>query len=186
MTIAGVILAAGAGERFGAREHKLTASFRGRPLVAWAIEAAIGADALDEVIVVTGAVDITGIVPEEATIVDNPDWATGQASSLRVGVAAASRAGHDAVVVGLGDSPLVPSAAWNTVARAVGDIVTATFGGRRRPPTKLGRSIWDDLPTSGDEGGRALIRRWPHRVREVACEGEPVDIDTPEDLAQWN
>ncbi|MGI9600746.1 MAG: nucleotidyltransferase family protein [Acidimicrobiales bacterium] len=186
MTVAGVVLAAGAGDRFTASDHKLLADFRGRPLVTWAVAAAVHAAALDEVFVVVGAVELGEHLPAEVIEVHNPEWASGQASSVRTGVAEARRHGHDAVVIGLGDAPLVPSSAWDAVARVTGDIVTATFAGRRRPPTKLHSSVWDELATEGDEGARALFRRWPDRVREVACEGDPVDIDTLEDLAQWN
>lgn len=186
MTTLGVVLAAGAGDRFAGPDHKLRAPFRGRPLVTWAVESACAATALDEVIVVTGAVDLADLTPADATVVHNPDWSSGQASSLQVAVAAARDRGHDVLVVGLADSPLVPPSAWDAVAVADGDIVTATFDGRRRPPTRLAAAVWDDLPRSGDEGARVLFRTWPDRVREVACEGEPIDIDTLEDLAPWN
>jgi CTP:molybdopterin cytidylyltransferase MocA len=186
MTALGVVLAAGAGDRFAGPHHKLRAEFRGRPLVSWAIDAARGASGLAEVVVITGAVDLSDVVPDDVAVIANPAWLSGQASSLQVAVAAARAGGHDALVVGLGDSPLVPSSAWDTIARADGDIVTATFHGERRPPTRLSAAVWPLLPTEGDEGARVLFRTWPERVREVACEGEPIDIDTLEDLAQWN
>ncbi|MDH4170039.1 MAG: nucleotidyltransferase family protein [Acidimicrobiia bacterium] len=186
MTIAGVVLAAGAGSRFAGGEHKLLAPFRGRPLVTWAVEAARQADGIAEVIVVTGAVTLGHLLPEDVVEVPNPDWRSGQASSVRAGVLAAGRRGHDVAVVGLADSPLVPASAWSAVAAATGDIATATFDGRRRPPVRLAAAVWDDLPVDGDEGARVLLRGWPDRVREVACQGDPVDIDTLEDLTPWN
>ena len=54
MSTAGVVLAAGCGSRFRGGPNKLVADFRGKPLVLWAIEAAMGAE-LDKVFVVTGA-----------------------------------------------------------------------------------------------------------------------------------
>ena len=182
MTVAAVVPAAGAGTRFIGAEHKLTALFRGKPLLRWALDAALAAG-LDEVIVVTGA---TAIEDERVTVAHNERWQEGLATSLQAGIAAAAAVGHDAVVVGLGDQPLVPASAWRAVAAVDAPIVTATFSGRRSPPVRLARSVWPLLPTTGDEGARALFRQRPDLVVEVACDGEPADVDTLEDLQRWS
>jgi CTP:molybdopterin cytidylyltransferase MocA len=176
------VLAAGGGTRFGGEGHKLLATFRGRPLVSWALEAAGG---LDELIVVTGAVQLD--LAAGAREVHNPRWAEGQATSLAAGVAAAGAAGHDAVVVGLGDQPLIPAEAWRLVAAATGTpIAVATYDGARRNPVRLAAEVWPLLPAGGDEGARSLLRGRPDLVTEVACPGDPADVDTQEDLATWS
>lgn len=192
-----MVLAAGEGSRFiasldaehGTPGHKLTAPFRGRPLSAWALEAAAGAG-FNQLLVVTGAVDLTDVIADAvgdaAIVVHNPNWADGQATSLAAGVAAAKAAGHRAIVIGLADQPLIPTSAWRAVGAAAGDIVTATFDGKPRPPVKLERSVWDDLPTSGDAGARTLMQLRPELVSELPCKGNPVDIDTVEDLQRWS
>lgn len=226
MTVAGVLLAAGAGSRFaasradsqsqsradsradsqsqsraeslsgsqatngGCSDHKLTAQFRGRPLISWALEAAAGAG-FNQLYVITGAIDVTNIVADVlgetgATVVHNPDWAAGQATSLDAAVRAATADGHRAIVIGLADQPLVPTSAWRSVGAAAGDIVTASFDGARRPPVKIERSVWASLPRTGDEGARSVIRLRPELVSEIPCTGNPVDIDTLEDLQQWS
>jgi CTP:molybdopterin cytidylyltransferase MocA len=185
MTVAAIVLAAGGGNRFEGPGHKLLSSFRGRPLVTWAIEAAVGA-ALDEVGVIVGAVDLAAAVPDEVIVIENPGWANGQASSLQTAVFWALERGHEAVVVGLGDQPLVPPSAWAAVAAAVSPIAVATFDGLRRPPVRLHNSVWSLLPTAGDEGARVLMKIRPDLVCEVACEGQPVDIDNEEDLIRWS
>lgn len=169
------MLAAGGGSRFEGEGHKLLAPFRGKPLWRWAVEAAQSAG-FDEVFVVTGAVALDDVG------VHNDRWREGMATSLQAGIAAADAAGHDAVVVGLADQPLVPASAWKAVAVVDAPIAVATYGGRRRNPVRLSRQVWPLLPTSGDEGARALMRERPDLVVEVACEGEPVDVDTLEDL----
>jgi molybdenum cofactor cytidylyltransferase len=180
VTTAAVLLAAGGGSRFGGDGHKLLAPFRGRPLVAWALEAAA---VLDELIVVTGAVELD--LPAGARLVPNPRWAEGQATSLAAGIDAA--AGHDAVVVGLGDQPLIPAEAWRLVAAATTTpIAVATYGGQRRNPVRLAAEVWPLLPRVGDEGARSLLRGRPDLVTEVACPGDPADVDTQEDLATWS
>lgn len=182
---AAVVLAAGGGSRFGGEAHKLLAPFRGRTVVAHAVGAAVEAG-LDPVIVVTGAIDLTGVLPPEAQVVHNPRWASGQATSLQAGVARAAELGCEAVVVGLGDQPLVGAEPWRAVAAATAPIAVATYHGRRRNPVRLAREVWPLLPTEGDEGARALMRVRSDLVSEVPCEGEPADIDTLEDLERWN
>jgi molybdenum cofactor cytidylyltransferase len=185
VTSAAVVLAAGGGSRFEGPVHKLLAPFRGRPVVTWAVEHALGAS-LDETIVVTGAAELTEVLPAGVRVVHNERWDEGQATSLQAAVAAAAEVGHDAVVVGLGDQPLVPSEAWRAVAAAAGAaIAVATYDGRRRNPVRLHRDIWPLLPTEGDEGARVVMRLRPDLVREVACRGEPADVDTAEDLTRW-
>lgn len=185
MTIAAVILAAGDGSRYQGPGHKLLTPVRGRSLVRWAVDPAAEAG-LDETIVITGAVDLNAVLPDEVTIVRNDDWAEGQAVSLQVAVRYASMAGHDAIVVGLGDMPDVPSSAWRAVAEAEGDLVTATFDGERRPPVKITGAMWPLLPMTGDEGARSLIRSRPDLLVEVSCDGHGLDVDTLEDLERWS
>jgi CTP:molybdopterin cytidylyltransferase MocA len=184
VTTAAIVLAAGEGSRFAGPTHKLLAPFRGRPLWSWAVDAAIGAG-LDATYVVTGAVELA--VPAPVTVVRNDAWASGQATSLHAGVAAAGAAGHDAVVIGLGDQPLIAADAWQAVASATATpIAVASFDGERRPPVRLAAEVWPLLPASGDDGARVLMRERPGLVTAVPCSGEPVDIDTLEDLERWS
>ena len=182
---AAVILAAGAGSRFAGDEHKLLAEIGGVPIVRRAIDAARAAD-LDEVIVVSGAVDLGAIVPDDVTLLHNELWEDGQATSLRAAVAYAEARGHGAIIVGLGDSPGVTAETWNAVAAVDEDLVSARYDGDLRPPVKLSAAMWASLPVSGDEGARALMRARPDLVRPVPVEGNPHDIDTLEDLRRWS
>jgi molybdenum cofactor cytidylyltransferase len=129
-------------------------------------------------VVVTGAVPDLGLPGQ----VHNPAWADGIATSLRVGIAAAGDA--DAVVVGLGDQPLIPGDAWRLVAAVDAPIAAAAYDGKRRNPVRLARSVWAELPVSGDQGASALFGQ--HDVIPVACPGDPADVDRVEDLDQWS
>jgi CTP:molybdopterin cytidylyltransferase MocA len=180
------VLAAGGASRFGGGDHKLRTVVDGRPLVRHAVDAALEAR-LDDLIVVTGAVDLADLLPPEAVVVHHDRWAEGIATSLQVGVRVAAHLGHGAVVVGLGDQVGIGPQVWATVAAAHdAPIAVATFEGDRRPPVRLREDVWPLLPPTGDEGARALMRRRPELVREVPCRGRAGDIDTLEDLAGWS
>ena len=192
MSVAAVILAAGGGSRFNRGDlaatpgEKLLRVVEGRALVTWALAPAIDAR-LDEVVVVAGAADLKAILPESVTLLQNDEWTRGQATSLRMGLAWCASRGHQSAVIGLGDMPGLSAEAWRAVADApLGPIVFATYRGKRAHPVRLDAEIWSLLPSDGDEGARALVRRRPELAREVACLGEPTDIDTPQDLQRWS
>lgn len=182
-----VLLAAGEGSRFIGSLHKLVAELHGRPVYRWALDAvraAERANAIAGVIVVTGSVDLD--LADGVVRAHNPNWASGQASSLHAGIATAAALGADSIVVGLADQPFVTTEAWCVVARASTPIAVATYSGVRAQPVRLHRSVWGELATEGDQGARSLMALRPELVGEVACQGSAADIDTMEDLQRWN
>lgn len=182
-----VVLAAGAGRRFAGPAPKLASRIDGdRTLAAVAVRTALDAR-IGPVLVVCGAVPPDALdLPAGTTILTNPRWAEGQASSLGVAIAAARELGTEAVVVGLADQPGLTVDAWRAVAATSGTpIAVATYRGRRGHPVRLAATVWNELPETGDEGARTVLRARPELVTEVACTGDPVDLDTVEDLAAW-
>lgn len=192
-----VVLAAGAGRRFEAGGHKLLADLDGRPVLRWAVDAALAADIGPVAVMVppgpAGAVVAAAVrdLADAGSVValTVPDAAAGLARSLRTGIAHAVSLGADTVVVGLGDMPLVAADAWAAVAAAdppAGVVVTARYRSRRGPvrcpPVRLDRSVWGLLPTDGDEGARAVLRTYPELVVEVEVAGDPLDVDRLGDL----
>jgi molybdenum cofactor cytidylyltransferase len=191
MTTAAIVLAAGGGSRYrasGGDSHKLLAQYLGRTVVEWSIEAAAAAN-LDATYVVRGATDLP--VPPLAAgavrFVRNDRWQEGIATSLQAGITRARREGHSAVVVGLGDQPLVLADAWRRVAATSRTpVAVATYNGVRGNPVRLSSLVWPLLPTGGDEGARVVMRRRPDLVVEVPCPGRSADIDTVDDLREWS
>jgi molybdenum cofactor cytidylyltransferase len=119
--------------------------------------------------------------------VDNPDYAIGMASSLRVGVQAAGLA--DAVVVCLGDMPKVKPevidrliAAFNPIEHR--SIVVPTHKGQFGNPVLWGAEHFGRLTSlSGDKGARMLIGDLKSEATEIeADEGVLMDFDTPQSI----
>lgn len=182
--VAGVLLAAGQGSRLGT--PKALVEVGGQRLVDRGVALLAGGGAAP-VLVVTGAVrlDLPG-----ATVVHNPDWATGMGSSLGAGLRAVP-ATCAAAVVALVDQPLIGQAAVERLIaafRAGAGVAVASYGGRPRNPVLLARRHWPEVlaETAGDEGARTFLRRHPGLVTRVECgdTGRPDDVDTPEDLAR--
>lgn len=176
-----VVLAAGPGSRFGGPTHKLLTRVDGVSLVRHCVDAAVQSGA-GPVFVVTGAVALSDELPPGVTEIRAEEWSAGQSHSLQAAVRSLEPTNVQAIVVGLGDTPGVGPEAWRAVTDTPGRIVVATYAGHRRPPVKLDRSVWAELPASGDEGARVLMRRRPELVVEVPVPGDPGDVDTLDDL----
>ena len=189
MTVAAVVLAAGAGTRFaasGGTSHKLLADLDGRTVLHRVLDAVLATHV--PVAVVSGAADLRQHVPPDVTLLENDRWAEGIATSLQVAVRWAADEGHDAIVVGLADQPAVTTATWATLAALPSEppIAVATYDGRRGNPVRLAAAVWPLLPDTGDEGARVLVRGRPELVRAVPCTGHAWDVDTVEDLERWS
>ena len=183
--ISGLVLAAGAGRRFGS--PKQLADLGGVPLLQHAIDAMLAVPALDRVVVVLGsfAEEIAAAVKfASAEPVVCPEWDEGMAASLRCGVA--ELAGADWVVVTLGDMPGVTPEAIEAVIAALGpdvDAVRAEYGGQFGHPVALSRSLLDRVGgLRGDVGARELLADARVRPVEALHLARPDDVDTPEEL----
>jgi CTP:molybdopterin cytidylyltransferase MocA len=178
--ISGLVLAAGAGTRFGARP-KLLADLRGRPLLEHAVGAQCAVPELERIVVVLGAfaVEVRSSVDfGRAEIVVCDDWEDGQAASLRCGLRALP--GADTVLVTLGDEPLIGPAIIRRFLGQPGG-ARATYNGRPGHPVVLGQAqIAAALELTGDEGARGVLGDGP-RI-ECGDLSSGADVDTEADL----
>ncbi len=121
----------------------------------------------------------------------NPAAASGQASSLKVGLQSMGEDMAGALVM-IGDQPLVGSRTVALLLRAwrregARPAVAASYGDPSmwRPPVLIDRSLWPELfAVSGDTGARQLFERRPELLDTVLASGRPDDVDTPEDYAK--
>lgn len=198
--VAAVVLAAGQSSRYraagGVEATKLVAEVSGKPIVRRVVEAALASRARPVSVVVGFARDwveaaLAGI---PATIVVNPDFATGLGSSLRVALRGLP-SDVAATLVLLGDMPNVDSA---LIDRLIGAFEAAPGAwavaplqdGRRGNPVLLARLLFDQaMRLEGDEGARRLLAGLDDgRIVEIDAAGSDAsfDVDTPEDLTAAN
>lgn len=182
--VAGLVLAAGGGRRYGM--PKALAEFEGSLLVERAVRTARAV--CDPVLVVLGAraVDVWQQADlDGAVVVANRDWETGMASSLRTGLDGlrALPGQVDAALVLLVDMPGMTPAALTRLTQEAGPgaLAVATYDGVRGHPVLLGRDHWAGVAetATGDEGARRYLAG--HDVVEVDCTGlaDPTDLDVP-------
>ena len=198
MRVAGVLLAAGEGSRFG--RPKALVELDGQTLAERGVNL-LRAGGTDPILVVTGAarVRLSGI-----RTVYNEQWRTGMGSSLRAALLALTAADPPeagerdraapppdvgAVVVALADQPLVGAAAVARLIaayRAGATVAVAAYHGQPRNPVLLAREHWPEViaTAAGDQGARAFLRTRADLVTLIECgdTGSPDDIDTPADL----
>ncbi|HSK53207.1 MAG TPA: NTP transferase domain-containing protein [Clostridia bacterium] len=184
--VSAVVLAAGAGSRFGG--GKLRAPLGGVPVLQHVLDA-IAAAGIDDVVVVLGA-DAEAI--ERAIAwrserrVLNPDPALGLSSSVRVGLEAAGT-DVDAVLLVLGDQPALRE-----------DVIRALLAADTRRPVVVPRFADDGArnpvllrrpafalagEAAGDRGLGPLLDAHPDLVTEIGVAGSNPDVDRREDLA---
>jgi len=189
-TVAAVVLAAGKASRMGeSGPHKLLAEFDGEPLVRRVAKTALAAD-VDSVIVLTGhrrnEVE-AALLGLEVTIVYNPGYASGMASSLISGYSSVVARDANGVLVMLADMPAVTvddlDALISSFRVASGKaIVRAVSRGKRGNPVILPRSLGEAvMRLEGDVGARHLIEASGIPVIDVDIgDAAHLDVDTPE------
>jgi CTP:molybdopterin cytidylyltransferase MocA len=188
--VAGVLLAAGQGSRFG--RPKALVELDGQTLAERGVTM-LRAGGADPVLIVTGAAQVDLSPQNQARIVYNSEWRTGMGSSLGAALRALTEldAGQEvgAAVVALADQPLVGAEAVGRLIAAYQDgaaVAVAAYGGKPRNPVLLAREHWPEViaMATGDQGARAFLRARPELVTPVECgdTGRPDDIDTPADL----
>ena len=179
--VTAVVLAAGCSRRT-APANKLLLPFRGRPLIAWAVDAALASRAIS-VVVVTGyqAEEVRQALGGRSVIwAHNPDYGTGMAGSLRIGLAAVPDRAQAAVIC-LGDMPGVGYRLLDRLIDAygsgdTGSIIVPMVGGQRGNPVLWDRRYFTEMATlTGDKGARQMIESHADAVVAVSLEQSGAD-----------
>lgn len=190
MTDHAIVLAAGAARRFGG--GKLTAPYRGRPLIHWSIGAALACP-VETVTVILGA-DADRVAAAVGQLRDPrlrtvmcADWTKGMSASLRCGIASLPKAAQAAVIF-LADMPLVSSGLALELLSHVqhgAPAAIASCEGRPAHPVAIARDVFPILDRlTGDRGARTILEALAGTVRVTSDDrGGIVDIDQPADLS---
>ena len=184
--VVGVLLAAGAGTRFGGAKllHPLEDG------AAISVHAArnLRAAGLEVIAVIRpGDFPLSDLLEQEGCYVTQcAESVRGMGYSLAHGVAAARDAGG--WVVALADMPRVAPATVRAVVDALeagAQIVAPSYRGERGHPVGFAAGLHLELlALTGDSGARAVIDRHRDALRLIECEdpGVLLDVDSKEDL----
>lgn len=151
--VGGVVLAAGAGSRFG-----MPKALAGQGEWLAAAVRALHDGGCDDIVVVLGAAIVD--VPAPARAVIAPDWSTGLAASLRAGISALG--GADYATLQLVDTPDIGADVVRRVLAAApaSGLARAVYEGRPGHPVVIARRHWPALleQMAGDTGAGPFLR----------------------------
>ena len=181
--VAVILLAAGAGTRFGG--EKLSCRLSGRPVWEWSAQAGEGAGFESRIVVVRSLSEL----PEREgwTRMVNSDAHHGMGTSIAAGIAAAIQA--DRAVIALADMPLMTADHLKRLRDAHGTVFTHQSDGKVGNPAGFDRETFEALRSlAGDQGARTLDLG-DVEVIDAEHAATLADIDSPADLEnltrQW-
>jgi molybdenum cofactor cytidylyltransferase len=202
LSITAIVLAAGTSSRMGRPKQLL--DWGGKTLLCHVAEVAL-ASTVDEVVVVLNKdsgfriqdseiqrqqrdvlATLEAAGAKKLTIVDNEEYRSGQASSLKAGLAALA-ANSEAALVLLVDQPLVTPSLLNTLITAYRAAnawaLIPRYKGQRGNPVLLGKPLFAELQQlQGDSGARAVLQRYREHIAWLDLDHPAIiaDVDTPE------
>jgi molybdenum cofactor cytidylyltransferase len=202
-TTAAIILAAGTSSRMGAERNKLLLPLHNQPVLAHVLKAVVDSQARP-IILVLGhqapevRVHIQPFLPASSfTIAVNNDYRQGQSTSLKVGLQTLTAftseklTGVESVIFLLGDQPMISSTLIDqliTLRKTSGKrIALPLYQGKRGNPVVFSLDLVPELlQTSGDEGGRSVLKRHTDEIATLETNevSANLDVDTWEAYLQ--
>ncbi len=189
MNTAIIILAAGASSRMGMPKQLLMID--GKTLIKRVTEMCLDTPC-HPIVVVLGA--NRGDIKVELdkmpiTIIENPKWADGMASSLKMGLVGAymTQKDIDAAIFLTVDMPYVSVGLINEMILEAhqntdNQIVACKYGGNLGIPVLFKRSLFNDLlELKGDEGAKKIVRQNKDKTIEIDFPKGKIDLDTTDE-----
>jgi molybdenum cofactor cytidylyltransferase len=186
--VEGVLLAAGESRRMGFPKPLLP--INGKTYIAHLCDVLLAE--LPQLLVVIGAhaERVRPAIPRspQLTVIENPNYALGQLSSLKAAIAAVDPRAQ-AILVHLSDQPLIRpttiAVLLKTYASTNKPIIVACYQGKRGHPVIFRRSVFGELLHAPDaQGARIVVAKSAQRVACVQIDdpGITTDLDSPDDL----
>jgi molybdenum cofactor cytidylyltransferase len=177
VSIAAVVLAAGASRRLGTPKQVLM--HEGEMLVARAARIAAEASLFPVLVVMRSDAEFNGVLESLGyRCVVNKEAEEGMAASIRCGVAEAKEVGASGVVILPCDQPALDATHLRKLMEEPEYTASSSYGNIRGIPAYFPAAQFDVLQKlRGDVGARDLLRS----SRAVENEALAFDIDTPDD-----
>lgn len=176
--VAGVLLAAGAGRRYG-KPKVLVDEWRNAAL------AALHDGGCDAVIVVLGAAQVR--LPDDIIAITAADWQAGLSASVRAGLRKADSIGAEYAVLHVIDTPdvdaVVVSRVLHRALTSRSGLAQACYGDRPGHPVVIARRHWHEVVAcvTGDRGAGPFLRaRDDVEIVDCADLATGVDHDEPQ------
>lgn len=183
-----IILAAGRSARLGRPKQLL--SYQGKNLLQHTIDAAHESQAGPVIVVLGSDMDVIAesLDPVHLTIVKNPNWEIGMASSVACGINTMNDLYPDteAVILMVCDQPFVNSKLLKNLIdkqeESGSSIVASSYENIQGTPALFLKKHFDELSAlNGDTGARSLIKRYAESIEAIPFDQGSIDIDTIED-----
>lgn len=185
-----ILLAAGASTRLGQPKQQLV--YQGQTLLQHALTAARESGSQPIVVVLSNQSKIINPLEDDTglTMVQNPDWEEGMASSIRCGLAGILEIypGLAGVILLVCDQPFVTGELLRRLvarkAETQKPIVACSYQNTLGTPVLFDKTFFPDLlALNGQQGAKKLVYQHPDKVAAVDFPLGYIDIDTPADYA---
>ena len=182
-----LILASGLGKRFEGSD-KLMADLKGKPVLQHVIEAALGLEDTNVLMICGPDQSERRALANRFDIkcLTNPNPAEGMGHSVAIGAAEAISRHAETLQITLGDMPMITPERLRAQRLALKPPLVAIMsehGDRLMPPAIFGADQFADLAKlGGDRGARRLFDTISNKATSYLSELEACDIDTRDDL----
>jgi len=183
-----IILAAGRSARMGSPKQLL--SYQGKNLLQHTIDIASVSE-IGPIIVVLGSgiEEISAqLNTNSLTIIENPNWESGMASSVVCGLNAMNNLYPDteAVILMVCDQPFVNAKLLKDLIKkqkeSGSSIVASSYENIHGTPALFHKEHFTELSLlNGDSGARSLIKKYAESIKTIPFDQGSIDIDTMDD-----